>query len=67
MTTQKDKSAIPQGVRFKVVKRDSIDDFPCCVYCGRPARNYSGEGLECHHVVPRSLGGMGVEKNLVML
>jgi len=58
---------IPRKVRWKVLRRDSVDDWPCCIYCGRPAEKGNGYGLHLHHVVRRSQGGKGQEDNLVTL
>lgn len=51
---------ISQTVRAKVYARDSWEDTPCCVFCGRP-------WPEVHHYVERSRGGLGIEENLVCL
>lgn len=67
MRTSKEVTRIPKEVYEAVVNRDKVNDYSVCVYCGRPARDDTGEGLECHHFIPRSLGGMGIEQNLVML
>ena len=48
---------IPDNVRRRVYERDN----GCCVYCGSPFN------LECAHIVGRAQGGLGREKNLVML
>ena len=48
---------IPKPIRHNVLVRDKGR----CIVCG------SMHQLECHHLVPRSLGGMGVENNLLML
>ena len=55
------KTAISNRTRQKVLERDSYDGAPCCIYCGSPY------GIEIHHFVERSRGGMGVEENLVCL
>lgn len=52
---------IPPKVRESVMRRDSYEDACCCIYCGRP------RGIELHHYVERSRGGMGIEQNLVCL
>jgi 5-methylcytosine-specific restriction endonuclease McrA len=51
--------AIPPKVKKAVEERDSINGVPCCIFCGSP--NARGEA----HVIGRSQGGLGVEKNLV--
>jgi len=50
-------TGIPKHVRQEVLVRDNGS----CVICG------SMQWLECHHVIERSLGGMGIKENLVML
>lgn len=67
MQAIKNATRISKEVYEAVVNRDKVNGYPCCVYCGKPARNDTGEGLECHHFIPRSLGGMGIEENLCML
>ena len=57
----KDHTKITQAVRDAVLDRDSYDGAPCCIVCGSP------NGIELHHFVERSRGGMGVESNLVCL
>lgn len=51
---------IPTDVRVRVYTRDSFDECPCCIICGRPYP-------QIHHYIERSRGGMGIEKNLVCL
>lgn len=51
---------ISPKVRARVYQRDSWDDTPCCIFCGRP-------WPEVHHYVERSRGGLGIEENLVCL
>ena len=57
----KEYTAISDEVRQKVYKRDSFDDWPCCVICGSPYF------IEVHHYVSRGRGGMGIPENLVCL
>ena len=57
----KEHTDIPKNVRRVVLERDSIDNHPCCIYCGSP------RFLEIAHYVPRSRGGMGVPENLAVL
>lgn len=59
--SMKQQTAIPKAVRIKVLERDSVDDAPCCIFCGNP-RN-----LQIAHYVSRARGGKGVEQNLVTL
>jgi len=56
---------ISKKTRAKVLDRDSIEGWPCCIYCGRPADR--GYGLHLHHIRRRSQGGEGSEENLVTL
>lgn len=57
----KDLTEITPKVRKRVLERDSIDGWPVCQYCGSPY------GIEVHHYVERSRGGMGIEQNLICL
>lgn len=56
----KDSTDIPPNVRKRVYERDSWDDAPCCIRCGRPYP-------QVHHYIERSRGGLGIEENLVCL
>lgn len=49
--------AIPRKVKEAVWERDG----GCCILCGSPHASPNA------HVVPRSRGGMGVERNIVTL
>ena len=49
-------TAISKAVKEAVNRRDR----GCCVICGRP-------GMPNAHVVRRSRGGMGIERNIVTL
>ena len=47
--------------KIAIANRDSIDGWPCCVYCGRPAPDilaYSNA-----HFISRAQMGRGVEQN----
>lgn len=48
---------IPKAVKDKVWERDGR----CCVYCGTP------QAMPNAHYIPRSHGGLGIEKNVVTL
>ena len=50
---------IPREVKDKVERRDSWDGWPCCIFCG------STDARAEAHVIPRSQGGLGVEKNTI--
>lgn len=44
-----------------ISQRDSVDGWPCCVYCGRPAPAelaYSNA-----HYISRAQGGLGIPEN----
>ena len=49
--------SIPQKVKKAVWERDNH----CCVYCGSPYANPEA------HYIPRSKGGLGVERNILTL
>ena len=51
------RTAIPQSVKDAVYRRDGER----CILCASPA------GIPNAHVVRRSQGGMGIEKNIVTL
>lgn len=57
----KESTSISPLVRNRVYQRDAYDGRPCCVKCGNPY------GVEVHHYIERSRGGMGIEENLVCL
>lgn len=47
--------------KIAIAERDSIDGWPCCVFCGIPAPSelsYSNA-----HYIARSQGGLGIEQN----
>ena len=52
---------ISRSVRAEVYERDSWDGAICCVTCGKVF------GLELHHFIPRSLSGLGVPENLIVI
>ena len=56
---------IPEKIRKAVLKRDSFDGCPCCIWCGQPSPE--GRGLHLHHVIRRSQGGKHEVNNLVTL
>lgn len=57
---------IPQSVKQVVAQRDSVDGWPCCILCGKPAPDGSTEWSNAHYV-PRSQGGLGIEQNVLTL
>lgn len=48
-------------VKVAIAERDSIDGWPCCVFCGlaAPAKTAWSNA----HYIARSQGGLGIEKN----
>lgn len=59
--------AIPTSVKKKVAERDSVDGYPCCIYCGRPAPADYPLVYSNAHYIPRAQGGLGVERNILTL
>ena len=62
-----DALAIPRKVKEAVAERDSVDGWPCCIWCGRPAPAENRLAFSCCHVLRRSRGGRGIETNIVTL
>lgn len=58
---------IPKEVKEAVAKRDKFNGWTCCVLCGTPAPPENPLAFSNAHFVPRSKGGLGVEKNIVSL
>jgi hypothetical protein len=69
--TAKSKQAkaheISINVKKAVAKRDSVDGYPCCICCGKPAPTENPLAYSNAHIVKRSQGGLGVETNIVTL
>lgn len=59
--------AIPTAVKREVAARDSIDGWPCCIYCGEPAPTNNPTAFSCAHYIPRSHGGLGIPENILTL
>lgn len=59
--------AIPQVVKKVVAARDSVEGWPCCIYCGKPAPTDSPTAYSCAHYIARSQGGLGIEENILTL
>ena len=55
---------IPTEVKKAVAKRDSIDGWCCCVYCGKPTPPANPLAFSNAHFIPRSHGGLGIEENI---
>lgn len=47
--------------KITIAERDSIDDWPCCVYCGAAAPDFIAWSNA--HYIARSQGGLGIEQN----
>lgn len=58
---------IPPKVKKAVAHRDSVDDYPCCLWCGKPAPTDNITAFSCAHFLPRSRGGLGIEQNILTL
>lgn len=51
----------PSHVKMDISIRDSIDGWPCCVWCGAPAP--SELAWSNAHYIARSQGGLGIPEN----
>ena len=58
--------SIPKAVKLRVAERDSIDGWPCCVYCGRATPDGGIEWSNAHYI-SRAQGGLGIEENVLTL
>ena len=58
---------IPYKVKQAVANRDSVEGWPCCVLCGRPAPTSAPLAFSCAHYIARSQGGLGIEENILTL
>lgn len=52
-----------KNVKEEIAKRDSLDDWPCCINCGRPAPLESPTAFSNAHFIGRAQGGRGIEEN----
>ena len=52
-------------VKEAVAARDSIDGYPCCIYCGKPAPTRLA--FSNAHFISRGQGGLGIEENCLTL
>ena len=59
--------AISTEVKAIVAQRDSIRGWPCCINCGRGAPSENLLAWSNAHYIPRSLGGLGIEENILTL
>ena len=58
---------ITRTVKRLVARRDSVDGWPCCILCGKPAPTRNVLMFSCAHYISRAQGGLGVEKNILTL
>ena len=58
---------ILMAVKRTVAERDSIDGYPCCINCGKPAPLEAPTAFSCAHFISRAQGGLGIEENIVTL
>lgn len=59
--------AITKAVKGAVAERDSVDGWPCCIWCGRPAPTDNRMAYSNAHYIARSQGGLGIERNILTL
>ena len=59
--------SIPPEVKRAVAERDSVDGWPCCILCGRPAPTDAPHAFSCAHYISRAQGGLGIEENILTL
>lgn len=62
-----DALSIPREVKLRVAKRDSVDGWPCCILCGRPAPSGNVLSFSCAHYISRAQGGLGIAENILTL
>ena len=68
MKSQRTKALeIPIKVKQAVAERDSFNDHPCCIWCGKPAPLSDTLAFSNAHYIPRSDGGLGIEENILTL
>lgn len=67
MREETKKVSIPASVKAAVSERDSIDGYPCCIWCGTPAPSEARYAFSCAHYIPRQHGGLGIEENILTL
>ena len=59
--------AIPKSVKQAVAERDSVNGWPCCILCGRPAPSDAPLAFSCAHYISRAQSGLGIEENILTL
>lgn len=67
MNDRTEALSIPRNVKVAVAERDSVDGWPCCILCGRPAPTRAPLSFSCAHYIARSHGGLGIEENVLTL
>lgn len=50
-----------------MAERDSVDGWPCCVYCGLPAPAENPLAFSNAHYIARAQGGLGIVWNILTL
>jgi len=59
--------AIPREVKEQVARRDSVNGWPCCIWCGKPAPTTNRLAFSCAHYISRAQGGLGIVENTLTL
>ena len=49
--------------KVKIMRRDSIDGWPCCVFCGAASPSDDSPVWSNAHFISRAQGGLGDERN----
>ena len=52
-----------QNAKTAISERDSIDGWPCCINCGRPAPQGRPTAFSNAHFISRAQGGLGIPEN----
>lgn len=52
-----------QNAKTAISERDSIDGWPCCINCGRPAPQWKPTAFSHAHFISRAQGGLGIPEN----
>ena len=52
-----------RNTKYAIAKRDSINGWPCCVYCGAAAPSGESPVWSNAHYIARSQGGLGIQEN----
>ena len=67
MSERTEALSIPRSVKAAVAARDSVDGWPCCLWCGRPAPTRAPLAFSCAHYISRAQGGLGIPENILTL